>query len=247
MMKRLVLIIAVAALGWSCTASEEPADGRLQEIRIGISGILSGDIATKGMSEALSSTAPSGVPTLQLVGVDVTTRSYSVRPGESVTVPVGKYSVSGSYRPTKQGEVGGNALYHEPSYEVSGQIDVVQGVSGYSVPATYDCAVIAVGSDVDYVEGATTGTYSELSAFKAAGDVRLLYVRLAYNLDWKLRVYPVELDEHEMRQFTLVSGKAQTGAVFVEKGKWYLFSPGEVDKQDGDITIELPEFGEGGV
>ena len=248
-MKRVVLMIAVAVLGWGCTAQRD-ADVVYQDVELRVSGVRSGEIATRSVADVLDATAPSGIPTLRLESVDVSTRVYSVSPGESVSVPVGRYRVSGNYTGEKVGTANGNGLYQEPSYAVSGEIDVVPGVSQYTVSAAYDCAAILVSEEsvsrvTHYYEGASD--YVDLAVFKHVGGYGVLYMRLAYNINWYVRVYPQDVVNQESRLFNLVSGKVQSGTVFVERGRWYLLSPSDVERQEGDIVIDLPDWSEGAV
>ena len=107
---KFLVMVALAGMVMGCSKHSEPV---MQEIRIGIGNVQSGSMATKGVADALSATAPSGIVQLSLQGVDVTSRRYQVAADGSVSVPVGRYSVKGAYKPTALGTAVFNSVYGE--------------------------------------------------------------------------------------------------------------------------------------
>ena len=247
-MRKLIYVFAAAALGWGCTAHQ--ADVPMQEIRLSVEGVATGQMATKAVGDALAATAPTGDAVVTLTSPTVSTRVYTFSVGEAVSVPVGKYNVSGGYSGVQVGGMAGNKLYGEPSYSLGGQITVVEGVDSYVVSASYNCAALVFDeSVVDKVEHWANGAsgFSEGTFWQSVEGYSLVYAKLSYDLDAILHVYPKDETESEMKEYRLCSSERQNGKVFVEPGKWYLFGPANVDKQEGNIGIDLPGWTEGGV
>lgn len=245
---KFLVMVALAGMVMGCSKHSEPV---MQEIRIGIGNVQSGSMATKGVADALSATAPSGIVQLSLQGVDVTSRRYQVAAGGSVSVPVGRYSVKGAYKPTALGTAVFNSVYGEPAYSISQEIEVREGVSEYAVQAGYDCFALVI----DYSECEKYqwkpwgGTYQDLSWLKRTGDYGVAYFGMestwsAGESSFTLLAVPAEPETKESAEYIL-SHRTENGVVKVETGKWYKFGPRDVSFQSGGIGIDYPEWGAG--
>lgn len=246
---KFLAFMVLSGMVMGCSKHVEPV--KMQEIRIGIGNVRSGSLETKSVNDVLGGTAPTGVVELSLRGVDVATRSYRARVGESMSVPVGRYKVTGSYEPTVQGTAVFNAVYQEPSYSISQEIDVQEGVSEYSVPAEYNCFAMII----DYNECAKYrwkgwgGEFSDLLWMKRVGDFGVAYFSTqnrwsAGESSFTLLAVPADTERKESAEYLLLHESSING-VKVQSGKWYKFSPVDVTFQEGGIGVELPEWGAG--
>lgn len=244
-----VKFLAIAVLAWmatGCSKSSEPEV--VQSIRIGIGNVQNGDLVTKSVADVLSGTAPSGVPELSLRGVDVSTRSYKVKAGESISVPVGRYTVKAAYKPTVLGTAVFNSVYNEPSYSVNQEVVVSEGVSEYSVDAKYDCFALVI----DYAECEKYqwkywgGNYQDLAWMKRVGDFGVAYFSTenawgSGETGFTLLALPADSASKESAEYKLSHSAGET-LVLVEPGKWYKFGPRDVTFQEGGIGISYPEW-----
>lgn len=224
-MKTKIFTAMAALVGLVACAGEVPAPVQEITINIGFSGTKAG-----GASDVLAHTLPTGVADLRLVsdelGVDVALRS-----GESVSVPVGEYSVSGSHAPVTV-SCGGIELAEEPSYEVDEVLTVRNGVSQYVVNARWSCwALVLDGHE-------SNGYLCNGVPMGLAGPVGGFYV--AYVMggdDWVLTVQPVDEDVYGMTEIEVDGSEMQAGA-------WYEFRAGRLWQGSG-MTVEFPEWTEG--
>lgn len=248
-MKRMVMGVAIAALLLvaGCAGSE-----MLQEIRIEVGGVQVGQMGTKSAEDVLSATAAGGDVLLVLKGVDVTTRRYEVVSGQSVSVPVGRYKVTGEWKNgQKLGEAMYNAVYAQPCYSVDAEINVVEGQSEYRVEGVYTCFALVI----DYAEcekyrhqSVSKADWSDFAWMQRVGDWGVAYIgfgaQWGTNGKYMVSAVPVDLERYEERQYGLVNLAGQAG-VLVEAGKWYKLSAREVTFQSGTIGVDLPEWVQG--
>lgn len=226
----------------------------LQEIRIGIGDVRSGEIGTKAgsVSEALAATVPTGTVNLVIAGVDVPSRLYYAAQGESVMVPLGRYRVTGQYRPTTLGTVMSNKVWNEPGFDVSGEITVAQGVVEYSVPAEYVCWALVLDRDKceKYMHRPTwDADWTDVGWMKVVGDYAVMYVGMDNTLTsarpYRLRAVPSDVESQEAADYAVVTEWASSAYVNVEAGKWYRFGARDVTFESGTIGVTLPEWEQG--
>lgn len=244
-MKRIIYILAALVIA-ACTEAEP-----LATVRISIGGVQTGALTktlADGVEAAIEATRPSDDITLTLTSTSVSTRVFTAKPGQSVTIPVGEYKVAGKYTPQVVGDATGNNIYKTPAYSVDDRITITEGGGDYSVRASYDCFALVI----DY---STTAAYrhsqyqqmTDFAFFTTVGDIGIAYIGLDYlwgSINYRLVAVPKDYTGHEDTEYRLVAQDGFPG-VKIEKGKWYSFAAGEVTTASGNIRIEWPQWVEG--
>ena len=224
-MKAKVITAMAALVGLVACVGEVPAPMQEITINVGFNGSKAG-----GASDVLAQTLPSGIADLRLVsealGVDVVLQG-----GESMSVPVGEYSISGSYVPASV-SCGGIDLAGEPSYDVDATVVVRSGVSQYVVDAEWSCWALVMDGH------AANGYLCNGVPMSLEGPVGGFYV--AYVLDggdWTLTVMPADEDVFGITEIEVTGNEMQAGS-------WYEFRAGRLWQGSG-MTVEYPGWTEG--
>lgn len=243
-------IMALLVCGMLAGCAENGIE--MQIVRLEVGGVRSGSIGTKSAEDVLGATAPDMDITLVMTGVEVSERRYEVVPGQEVVVPVGRYRVEGQWRGTRLGEVRNCAVWDRPSWKVSQEVNVVAGTAEYAVSGQYECfaLVIDYGECSGYKSRVSGDAgWSDFAWMQREGDWGVAYVHMpglsgftwTWDDPWWVRAVPVDVIEHEARDWRFVTQNVQ-GGVHPEAGKWYLLSPTAVTLQSGSIAVSLPEW-----
>lgn len=252
-MRRVFVIVAVAVLALACSVREGGVQNSKEiEVRFNVSGVRSGTIATKSVEDgtveaALAATGATGVPQLELQSLEVGGRHYTVSVGETVSIPIGTYSVMGRYVPAqKVTTIHDNGVYREPEYVVSAEVEIREGVTSYDVPASYDCwALVVDKSDVSGVnwKDSFLQDWRTLSVPDASGGLGVLYVSTQASWEGTAPTYwkfdPKDEVNNESREYMIVTRSNNNGYMVVRPGRWYLFGTNAVEREDGEIGITL--------
>lgn len=237
------LAVAATVATLACTKVEQGE----QTISLSIGGVRTGTIC-KGATDILSSTAPTGIPTLTLTSEDGE-HIYTVTPGEAVSVRLGKYTVTGAYIPDALSSIPSFGFaYAEPRYKVKCEIEVVEGTSEYEVSASYTCWALLIdyASTEKYRCTDAAGNWADVGCLTKVGDYGVAYIWSAgasAKNSCSLSAVPVDTETYDETTYT-ICWNGSTGVV-VENGKWYMFSAGEAARESGDIAIGLPEWEDG--
>ena len=219
MMKKVATAV-LGLVGLVACAGEGP----VVDVRIDV-GFASSRAST--VEGTFMETAPGGSVTLRLVGQG---QDVEVRSGESVTLPVGEYAVSGHYEPEWDTRCG-IAVGSEPSFDVDCALVVRNGVDSYTVPCEYSCwALVMDGDEVrEYrCDGVLLGV---------AGSGRYGVAYILDSAEWTLTVVPWDDDVYGETDFAIRDSD-------MEDGKWYMYSAGRL-WQSGGIGIDFPDWVQG--
>lgn len=239
------LALAVAAAGCGKVAEPEV----LQRISVNVGSVQSGELGTKGVSDALALAGPTGTVQLNLIGLDVAGRQFSLAAGSEAVVPVGRYRVQGTYVGEEKGKANGNSIYWEPSYSVNEEIEVEAGVEQYAVSAQYECwALVLDEAEVEKYRHKVTWSsdWTDVTMKSAGTGYKVAYFGLS-SVEWNsaqaywLKAVAADVNQQEDVDYRLVHVD-WSGGVKVQKGKWYKFGARDVETQSGDIVIGMPEW-----
>ena len=206
--------------------------------------IESGTFPTKGIAADIAATIPASVP-LTLTNT-ATSAVYNVNTGESITLPIGTYSVAGTYNPTLlQGIVGTTRFTSRtPKIVVSDEVSVEAGTESYIVSASYQSFAVGVlPSEVSAWTGRFKGNIAAVE-YNEGDDLHWIFV--TGNIDpsnyFYTTITPISGSE---RTFTFITSGELEGAVLAEYGKWYIMHPAAPTTQSGSFTLDLPTWQEG--
>lgn len=139
-MKKILLALLALASAVACTkqAPTTPI------VRVSFSVGEFGYFPTKGLPEAISATLPETLD-LTLTNSETGT-TYTTTTGASIELPVGTYAVTGGYTPEATTAIYGNSVFlsKTPKVSISQDVQIVEGVSSYTLQAVYQSCALAV-------------------------------------------------------------------------------------------------------
>ena len=244
-MKRLTLILLAFLPLLACMKQTPPAGS--VDVTFNLGGVRTGSIATKGSVDAiLTATAPPGALQLTITSTTNASRIYHANIGQAVNLPIDTYHVTGEYIPQVAVAVWHGNAYQEPRYLVDAQLTIQEGQDSYTLEAQYNCFALVI----DFAECAKYGhtnsksSPEDITAWAMQDGMGVLYVNCiaawTATSGYTIYAYPVDTAEKEMQAYTLVMAGA--GGYPVEYGKWYCFTPAEVDKQSGSLSTSFPAW-----
>lgn len=136
-------------------------------------------------------------------------------------------------------------LTYQPSIKVDSELTIVDDVSDYSVPATYDCFCLVC--DAQEVEKATVTTYygEEDVDFIKSGNTMVIFAEGNYSSVY-LTITLTPVDKERCTTTTYKISTTQKNNIgYAEKGKWYLLEPTVSGVQPKLVGIDLPTFTQG--
>ena len=242
-MKKICLLLAVMLSVFSC----QKASTLSREVRFSLP-FLSGDLTKADLAEietALSAANPTTAPYNTIQSTSVEARHYTCRVGQSVTLPLDTYSVTGTYAP----EVGlqkfrGLTIANEPTYVISETIVVTEDSDVFTLGAEYKCFALVLDKSVSksYSLVNTGGALSPVSAYVTTGDVSVCFgVASSATGSYSLTVAPVDNVNYEPTTIGLGFGGG-SGAVALEYGKWYSFSADAAITSSGNMGVNFPTW-----
>ena len=225
-MKRILILAAILAV--SCAKQEEFATISF--------GVVEEHSITKSTADDVRATiltkVPSSVP-LTLTRTK-TGKTYSVSTGESITLPVGEYSVKDSATPSSVTGFPRAGMWcaETASLSVNEKVNVTSGTDTYTLTPTFTCFAIAPGDDVasySYAHGSASGS--------ADG---LLFFGWDNNYELSVTAKPSDYDSRE--DVRIVFGG--TG-VQPQNGKFYILHTEAVTTEEGGFTFNVNGWTEG--
>lgn len=211
-------------------------------VRFGLSFYESGQFPTKGFSEEIAATIPSAVG---LVLTNTSTNvEYNVATGESITLPVGTYTVTGQHVPTATQLCYGTTKYlcKTPGITVEDEVTVEAGTANYSVAATYTgFAVGVLPSECSaWKVKIKTGSFEDVDRIEAEG----LWWVFGYGSFSSTQPLDMTLVPISGSNFThrLVMSNPDENMTLVENGKWYILHPTMTTTQAGTFGLSLPPW-----
>ena len=239
-MKKFILLSILILAG--CTANINLENEVTASF--GLSLYDTGRFPTKGIASEISSALPESV-NLTLTNTQ-TNAAYNVATGEEITLPVGTYSVAGTYNPTLvQGIVGTTRFTSTtPKIVVSDEITIVPGTTQYSVSATYGSFAIGViPSEVSAWTGRFKGNIANVE-YIDGGDVWWTFV--TGNLDPTNYFFTtITPTAGSAQSFSFHTSGEMDGGVLAEYGKWYIMHPAGVSAQSGNFSLNISAWESG--
>lgn len=165
-------------------------------------------------------------------------KTYSVTTGESITLPVGEYTVKANVKPSNLTNFprAGMSAMDTPSLSINEKVTVVSGTDSYTLTPVFNCFAIAAPEDVasySYAHGSASGTVS--------GDgIKLRF--FGWDNDYELTVTAKPADYDSKDDAVFVFGG--TG-VQAQNGKFYILHPEAVITEESGFTFGLGAWTEG--
>lgn len=244
------VLLAVAFT--ACTKASEritDAEGELVEVRIYAGGVESGAMSKAGEVDAVLAAAyPAGGVSLRLVNA-LTGIAYTATTGEAVLLPVGAYSVTGRYKPSSKGAFNGSAyVASAPAFSIDASLEVVEGVSEYSIPVAWECFAVCV--DTGEVASWKWWPYSGEGATPpvlTAEGVELFF--LCGTLDaapMRVSLAPCDLEHYAATDWWLATNRAKiegrANGLMAQAGRWYRLHPDGVVTESGALALSWPSW-----
>lgn len=225
-----------------------PALERTAIVTFSTRGVASGDLPTKGVSDAVlgavSASAPSLAPYITLTSKSNPARTYEVRTGAPYTVAVDSYSVTGVGGGSASLAIYQGKVYPEFRYSVSDDITVGDEGGEFELAASYSCFAVvfdksAVAS-VSFLDSGGRG-WSEPSFVGGDADYGVYFLSGSWGSANPLRAVFTPKDDVNFESTTISLGYSGC-EVNVSNGRWYLFSPAAVSVTSGEFGVSLPEW-----
>lgn len=225
-MKRILILAAILAV--SCAKQEEFATISF--------GVVEEHSITKSTADDVRATiltkVPSSVP-LTLTRTK-TGKTYSVSTGESITLPVGEYSVKGSVTPSSVTNFPRSGMWaaETASVSINEKVNVVPGTDTYTLTPNFTCFAIALGDD--------TASFSWTHANATGSATSLMFFGWDNNYELSVTAKPSDYDSREDVRFTF----GGTG-VQAQNGKFYILHTEAVTTEEGGFTFNVATWQEG--
>lgn len=238
---RKLRFLLLAALSVAC-AKEQP---ELVTVTFDMGGVQSGTI-TKVSSDAVSSafaaTAPVGPFTLTATSKTNSLRTYTITTGQSLTMAVDEYTVTGSGIGSEIAEVTGGALYSSPKWSVNESVTVGSDGGAFTLNASYPCVAFVIDKAVtsklvfydgpNKVESYSHGGTESVGVVYAVGN-------WPHNSPLYIEVRPVDTVNYETVEYHLTSREYED-TYYVRNGHWYNFAPGAIATASGTFGVAFP-------
>lgn len=225
-----ILILFAAILAASCTKQEEFAT-----LSFGVKGVEvhSFTKATADDVRALIATKIPSSVTLTLARTK-TGKTYSVATGESITLPIGEYTVKGSVTPSSTTGFPRQGMWSAETAGISinEKVTVVSGTDTYALTPTFTCFAIATSEDVasfSWKHGSASGSATDLTFFGWDNDYEL-----------SVTAKPTDYDAKDDAVFVF----GGTG-IQAQNGKFYILHPESVTTEEGGFTFNTGNWTEG--
>lgn len=204
---------------------------------------------TKSFPSAIVATLPSTV--------DITIKNKSTQAtlttqtGMEVTLPVGEYSVTGYYNPSKKQNVVGTSVYlsDSPCFYIEQDITINKGKEECVLDATYRSWVLAVDSK-ESASWTMVMNYEETAVdFLVDGDAWWIFCTGDLSGRFLVtKVFPKSEDGYATATYNLSTSAAyaaNNGGNLVEPGKWYWLHPSKASTESASMGIRFPEWSDG--
>ena len=243
----------LAAAFMSCTKASErmPADDAgLVRVRIYAGGVESGAMtrSNEGVEALLAAAYPAGV-SLRLINA-VSGIEYQVRSGDAVLLPIGAYSVTGRHKPQSLGAYNGSAyVAREPAFQISAQLEVVEGVAEYSVPVAWDC--FALCCDTEETKSwkwyaFVSDTPNEPPASEGEGEALFFVCGSIQSGAMRVALQPYDLEHYAATDWWVSHSRSELepygNAVLAQSGRWYRLHPDGVVTESGSLALGFPAW-----
>lgn len=244
-MTKRILILLLAALSVAC--SREP---QLVRVTFDVRGVESGPItkvSADAVSSAVSATSPAGPVTLTATSKTNSRRVYTITSGQTVTMAVDSYAITGEGHGTELVSFGGTKVYSSPKWSIEEDVNVTSSGGTVSVSASYPCVALVIDkaaiSSLAFIDG-----FNTYDSYTAGGteSVGVVYASgyWTHATPLEIEVRPLDTVNYEATRYSLTS-REYDDTYYVLNGRWYNFAPGAVETSSGTIGVEFPGFTQG--
>lgn len=229
-MKRLALALATIAV---ISCSKE-----MQTASVKFSLIESGEM-TKSIQEDISSLVTTTPIKLTIQSQTKAIRSFECKVGETITLPCDTYDVLGNYSATTIGRTANQRFTADPSFSIS-QTIVVNENKNIQIKPKYECAAILMDKTDTKAMSFVNQSYGEstIDFWCEFENYNLVFIQGDFTLPLTMYAYPKDEDKFREKQSFNLANK-------IEKGKYYILHPNEVETAEGCFGYDLPEMIEG--
>lgn len=244
-MKKILSLLFVL---FSCISCTKEKDNGLVDFVVDYRLVESNSMyATKAVTNedvlfAIQQTLPA---TVQLVFKNSAGASTVVNSGERTKLAADHYSVTGTYIAGSLGEITTDVKFTASPYiTFYGSLDIVQGVSNYTVNGTFKAFALAI----DYDE-TVKGYYNETKEipFQKYDDLGLVFVQgMTSSKEFEVILEPAN-SKYEQTSFRFTGNSNTTKYTYVENGKYYKLHPALKGSSGSVVELDFPEFVEGNV
>lgn len=233
-------ILLLAALSVACAKEPE-----FETVTFEMGRVQSGSltkVSTDAVSSALAATAPVGPFTLTATSKTNSKRIYTITTGQSVTMAVDDYTITGSGAGEEITPVTEGYIYKSPKWSVNKDVSVSSSGQSFTLNASYPCVAFVIDKSVtarlifhngnslvsDYSYGGTDA----VGVVYASG-----YWTHATQL-W-MAVRPVDEMNYETTEYNITS-REYDDTYCVQNGHWYNFLPGSLELTSGTFGVTFP-------
>lgn len=228
----------------SCTKQET----ELVSIRFAVGEY--GYFPTKGMADAIGATLPESLDlTIKNTSTGAT---YTTATGQDIEVPVGTYTITGTYTPEATKLIHGYSVFlsHSPKVSISQEVEVTAGQSVYALTANYESLALAiVGSEVTKWQGSTGNREGFEVESLTEGIYEWTFLSGDLGTDKYFHTTLTPADGTASKGFTIIANPEMqmnfSDALLVEPGKWYILRVSDAEIQAGSFAVEWPEWTQG--
>lgn len=191
---------------------------------------------------AIQQTLPA---TVQLVFKNSAGASTVVNSGERTKLAADHYSVTGTYIAGSLGDITTDVKFTASPYiTFYNSLDIVQGVSNYTINGTFKAFALAI----DYDE-TLRAIYNEnqVVPFQKYDDLGIVFIQgIASNKEFTITLQPND-SKYEDTEFRFTGNSNTTKYTYVENGKYYKLHPALKGSNGSVVELDFPEFVEGNV
>lgn len=234
----IATIVAMVALS-SCSKMGTPTE--YADVTFGYRMVESNSmVATKALTSSsiigvIDSTLPLNFE-VTLTSTE-TNEVYTTSIGETLTLPIGTYTIDYAYRPN-------TPTSSVPSFTIKDDnIVITKDTDKYVLNATYECLAIAYDTeDVYYITTTLTNTIDDVRQ----NGISLTFIPYRYG-DNTIETFSVSLIPKDKTKYKETTIEFGANGVNYEYGKYYALRPIEVETTNSSPNINFPYWKEGDI
>lgn len=248
MKKLLLFLIGIVTL--SCTKQDL---AQYQDVTFGYSLIeehsMTKTIDHTAIKNTISATVPKDIKPAFYFNNDVTQGS-NIPIGKTVTMKIGTYGVKwNSTANNIVNVIDGNTHFSKtPLYSIDTEINIVPGVTNYSLPVTFKSfAIVVDATEIQKAEyWALGGQFSSIDFFITVGDNMIIFINGEFTDTGVLKIRLMPADSTRKVTTLLLSNKVTTvgqdKTIHIDYGKYYVLHPDAVTEVGSLFNLNIPEW-----
>lgn len=232
-MKRIALL-AITLMALSCTKQEE-----YTTLRFGLEGVEEHSI-TKATTDSVRTAIAQQIPTT----LDLTLtrkksgKTYKVTTGQSITIPVGEYSIKGTATSQTKDAFSRQSLWASTTASISidEDVTVTTGTNSYELTPKFDCFAIVALSDVKSYDYA----YANDRYSASEEGIKVRFFHWDNNYELTVTAIPKDYDTKDDARFIFGGTGVQP-----QEGRYYILHPEAVTTEEGGFILNTDTWTEG--